>query len=306
MNAKGKRLAIMVLGVAGAMIALSGCRTLCEKPAMEARYYPVEMPMLERMGEPEEDPGWKGLFAQFDVAWPEGSSIRYVRGINKLRVLNTPDNHERLEAAFSEWRREAGLDTMVEVDVRFVEVGQKTLDELGDFASVAPAELERALVARHDLDINQSWKLVTRNREEAVGKRVTECIYPTEFDVVSHTNDENRVTLAVKPQSFTVREAGIILDATPWVSAGGKTIELKLEAQLVDDPTWHDYGCKVPAPDGTCCDLPMEQPIFFVRSVDTKVMLVPGETALVNGAVSKDKDGAERMLFVFVRANVVE
>lgn len=305
-----------------ALAALAGCRTVCEKSAMEARYYPVEMPMMELMSEPfakeqGNERGWKIFFEQFDVAWPEGSSIRYVKGIGKLRVFNTSENHERLEAAFAEWHREAGRDKMVEVEVRFVEVRQKVLNELGDFANIAPAVLERALVARHDLDLNKSWKLVTRNGEEAVGKRVTEYIYPTDFKVVclpnltqgkvsSPTNGESCVFQAVEPKNFMMREVGIILQANPMVSADDKTIDLALNAQVVDEPTWRNYGFKVPAPGGTYYDLPMEQPNFFARSVDTKVELVAGETALVDSAVNKDKDGADKTLFVFVRASLLD
>lgn len=306
-----------------ALAALAGCQTICDKSAMEARYYPVEMPTLELMAAAREKPfdteqenerGWKRFFEQFDVVWPEGSSIRYVKGINKLRVSNTSVNHERLEAAFAEWRRET--DKMVEVEVRFVEVGQKASNELGDFASVAPAELERALVARRDLDFNKSWKLVTRNGEEAVGKRVTECIYPTDFKVVglpnpthressTSTNSESCAFQAVEPKNFMMREVGIILRANPMVSADDKAIDLRIEAQVVDEPTWRDYGLKIPDSNGAHYELPMQQPNFFVRSVDTRIEIVPGETALVQGAVSKDKDGEDKTLFVFVWANLL-
>jgi len=137
---------------------------------------------------------------------------------------------------------------------------------------------------------------------------VTEYIYPTDYDVqlscvangkqASPTNVASCVLAAVEPQSFMMREAGTVIVATPehW-NEEDKTIELKLDAQIVDDPTWRDYGHKVPAPNGTYYDLPMEQPFFRVRRIDTTLNLIPGKTTLVSTASGKDKQ-----LFCFVRA----
>ena len=44
-----------------------------------------------------------------------------------------------------------------------------------------------------------------------------------------------------------MREVGVILDVTPTYSeANGGTIDLELKPQVVDEPTWHNYGMKIP------------------------------------------------------------
>ena len=43
------------------------------------------------------------------------------------------------------------------------------------------------------------------------------------------------------------REVGVILDVTPTYSeANGGTIDLELKPQVVDEPTWMNYGMKIP------------------------------------------------------------
>jgi type II secretory pathway component GspD/PulD (secretin) len=44
-----------------------------------------------------------------------------------------------------------------------------------------------------------------------------------------------------------MREVGVILDVTPTYSeANGGTIDLELKPQVVDEPTWKNYGMKIP------------------------------------------------------------
>ncbi|MBQ1569012.1 MAG: hypothetical protein IIZ70_03860 [Kiritimatiellae bacterium] len=43
-----------------------------------------------------------------------------------------------------------------------------------------------------------------------------------------------------------MREVGVILDVTPTLTDDGNLIDLELNTQVVDEPTWKNYGMKIP------------------------------------------------------------
>ncbi|MBR0057703.1 MAG: hypothetical protein IJP66_10285 [Kiritimatiellae bacterium] len=71
---------------------------------------------------------WKQLFEEMGVKWPNGSSIKYLPAINKLRVVNTPENIVEFEKALNDLN---GTPRQVEIEARFVEVAQTDLESLG-------------------------------------------------------------------------------------------------------------------------------------------------------------------------------
>ncbi len=71
---------------------------------------------------------WKQLFEDMGVKWPNGSSIKYLPSINKMRVLNTPENLIEFEKALQELNV---TPRQVEIEARFVEVAQTDLESLG-------------------------------------------------------------------------------------------------------------------------------------------------------------------------------
>ena len=114
------------------------------------------------------------------------------------------------------------------------------------------------LSQRSDTDLLSAPKVVTKSGENAVIKVVTEYIYPQDYDVQlqssggsssssSSGGGSSAILAVVEPQNFTMREVGVILDVTPTYSeANGGTIDLELKPQVVDEPTWHNYGMKIP------------------------------------------------------------
>ena len=91
-------------------------------------------------------------------------------------------------------------------------------------------------------------------------KVVTEYIYPTEYDVQltasgGHSSSSSttssggggaEILAVVEPENFTMREVGVILQVTPELSQGGQLINLHLHPQVVSDPTWRNYGMRIP------------------------------------------------------------
>lgn len=114
------------------------------------------------------------------------------------------------------------------------------------------------LSQRSDTDLLSAPKVLTKPGEEAVIKVVTEYIYPTDYDVQlqssggsssggnSSSGGSSMILAVVEPQSFTMREVGVILDVTPTLTDDGNLIDLKLNTQVVDEPTWKNYGMKIP------------------------------------------------------------
>ncbi|MBR2839544.1 MAG: hypothetical protein IKE55_12215 [Kiritimatiellae bacterium] len=113
------------------------------------------------------------------------------------------------------------------------------------------------LSQRSDTDLLSAPKVVTKSGENAVIKIVTEYIYPQDYDVQLQSSSSSgssgsggsssAILAVVEPQNFTMREVGVILDVTPTYSeANGGTIDLELKPSVVEEPTWHDYGMRIP------------------------------------------------------------
>ena len=113
------------------------------------------------------------------------------------------------------------------------------------------------LSQRSDTDLLSAPKVVTKSGENAVIKIVTEYIYPQDYDVQLQSSSSSSssggggsssaILAVVEPQNFTMREVGVILDVTPTYSeANGGTIDLELKPSVVEEPTWHDYGMRIP------------------------------------------------------------
>ena len=114
------------------------------------------------------------------------------------------------------------------------------------------------LSQRSDTDLLSAPKVLTGPGKEATMKVVTEYIYPTEYDVQltasgggssgssSSGGGSSEILAVVEPENFTMREVGVILQVTPELSQGGQLINLHLHPQVVSDPTWKNYGMRIP------------------------------------------------------------
>ena len=114
------------------------------------------------------------------------------------------------------------------------------------------------LSQRSDTDLLSAPKVLTKPGQEATMKVVTEYIYPTEYDVQltasgggssgssSSGGGSSEILAVVQPENFTMREVGVILTVTPALSQGGHLIELNLNPRVVSDPTWKNYGMRIP------------------------------------------------------------
>jgi general secretion pathway protein D len=180
------------------------------------------------------------------------------------------------------------------------------------------------LSQRSDTDMLSAPKVVTKSGQDATIKVVTEYIYPTDYDVTIQSSggsssawgsSRGNILAMVEPQNFKKREVGVILEVRPEVTAEGQMINLDLNPKVVGEPTWHDYGMKVPIQKdastlpnlvGLSDDVvnqilsnnsneqeyytvPMEQPFFPVRSIDTHISIYNGATLVMGGLITEER-----------------
>jgi general secretion pathway protein D len=180
------------------------------------------------------------------------------------------------------------------------------------------------LCQRSDTDVLSAPKVTTKSGQEAIIKVVTEYIYPSEFNVqISQQGNQGgggalgggggtgEPIAIVEPQNFVTREVGVILQVVPEVSSEGQMINLTMKPQVVSEPVWKNYGTKLPktvSEDTGVLDalgipitretteyveLPMEQPFFTVRSVETQLLVYNGATVVMGGLITEQRKTME-------------
>ena len=181
------------------------------------------------------------------------------------------------------------------------------------------------LSQRSDTDLLSAPKVVTKSGQEATIKVVTIYRYPQDYDVTIQSTSssstssisttggsgsDGKILPMVEPQNFETQEVGVILTVTPELSAEGNFINLKLNPKVVSEPTWKDYGMKVPMSsvmsstaqamalasgneDMQWFTVPMEQPFFKERSIDTVVTLYNGATVVMGGLITEERKSME-------------
>ena len=179
------------------------------------------------------------------------------------------------------------------------------------------------LCQRSDTDVLSAPKVTTKSGQEAIMKVVTEYIYPSEFNVqISQQGNSGggqgggggtgEPVAIVEPQNFTMREVGVILQVVPEVSSEGQMINLTMKPQVVSEPVWKNYGTKLPkttyedtgvlnpltganftVPKTGYVELPMEQPFFTVRSVETQLLVYNGATVVMGGLITEQRKTME-------------
>lgn len=112
------------------------------------------------------------------------------------------------------------------------------------------------LSQRSDTDLLSAPKVLTRSQEQAVIKVVTMYRYPDEYDVQLQSSrsggsdygggSQSAILAIVEPTNFKEQEVGVILDVTPVLTDNGNLIDLQLNTKVIDEPTWKNYGMRIP------------------------------------------------------------
>lgn len=132
--------------------------------ASAAEAAPAAEVNVELTATPRTTPGGdvKKFFVEAGVPFPEGTSIKYQPSLNMLFVANTEENHEKIDAILKQLNV---LPMQVEIEARFVEIGQTDLEELGmewlltdnwEIAQESGASAALPLSARKRLQVNKN------------------------------------------------------------------------------------------------------------------------------------------------------
>lgn len=269
----------------------------------------------------ERSRAWRDIFREQGVAWPEGSSVVCDESSRTFTVVNTPENQDRFER---EMKAIFPMPCVIEFSLCYLKASHQDLSAAGFDApdrGIDAAAVLAKLKQNKNVEIVSCQRACADLGENCVMKNVTEYIYPQDYDVndimvyAVPSNVEQRASSCriptVEPQNFTMREVGLILDAMAQTRDDG-LIELDCEVQFVSDPTWKDFGMRLPfTPNGRTdaspsdvvyYDLEMEQPIFPVSSADTRLHIKPGTTlALEAGSNTDTKDARMAVFFLTVR-----
>jgi general secretion pathway protein D len=148
-----------------------------------------------------------------------------------------------------------------------------------------------ALEQRGNADLLSAPKVTTQSGQEAAIRVVTEYIYPTDFEVTPVTAElegggSQIIGGVVEPSGFEMREVGVILTVLPEVSPEG-LINLNLRPEVVEEPTFKNYGTTFTDPNGNVQQLNMEQPFFKTRRVETSILIYNGATVVMGGMITE-------------------
>ena len=269
----------------------------------------------------ERSKAWRDIFREQGVTWPEGSSVVCDESSRTFTVVNTPENQDRFER---EMKAIFPMPCVIEFSLCYLKASHQDLSAAGFDApdrGIDAAPVLAKLKQNKNVEIVSCQRACADSGKNCVMKNVTEYIYPQDYDVNDITvyavpsNAEQRASSCriptVEPQNFTMREVGLILDATAQTRDDG-LIELDCKAQFVSDPIWKDYGMRLPFAAGgrtaaspsdvVYYDLEMEQPFFPASSADTRLHIKPGTTlALEAGSNTDTKDARMAVFFLTVR-----
>jgi hypothetical protein len=232
------------------------------------------------------------------VAFPDGAWVRYLNGLHRIFVLNTPENHEILRLIL-----ETGDSSQVALDYAWIEL---------PLADVEAATRAAPGLLLSDGEILALWKsgkgrlantgrLVTRSGQNAENQGVDEVIYPTdhvdaEADRGSSSNAAPREIRVLIPNSWETREAGAIFNATATVDPSAEYIDVTMAVEISDLARWSSEASPQPGPL-------FPQPLFHSRNTTTSILLHSGTIAVLGGWPTKD--GAA-LTYLMLRGTVID
>lgn len=155
------------------------------------------------------------------------------------------------------------------------------------------------------VDLLSAPKVTAKNRTRAKVEIVRELRYPSEFERPTVNSspfavDGFAVTLALPatPRQFTVKPIGVTLEVTP-TTYPDQRIDLELQPEVVDFEGFINYGQAIvtrtsladPSINGVTIQTEsvVNQPVFNVRNISTKVQVLDGQTVVLGGLIREDR-----------------
>lgn len=98
---------------------------------MVTKIFPVDQSALSDAGDPNNPDDLQAYFKDKGVSFPVGSKIIFDSKISRIFATNTPENLDRIEATCEESLNAAEGDTLVQIQLRVIEISQTDLNALG-------------------------------------------------------------------------------------------------------------------------------------------------------------------------------
>lgn len=192
--------------------------------------------------------------------------------------------------------KEDGTEMVAESDAIWEREPVATvLPEFGSSAVLSNLVMQ-ALAEAASLDLLSAPKVRVRSGEKGSVKVVTTYRFPNTYAVhnVELTNGVEIVKgVFIVPGDYAQRDVGIMLDVTPKYDAAEDVIALDLNVEIVSEPTWKSFTVAYEGTDGKQRTLPLEQPFFGTRRIDTTLELRNGSSVVIGENVSQQRTSVE-------------
>lgn len=194
-----------------------------------------------------------------------------------------------------------GLPSSINLAATAVDTANAVLGVINGFTADI---IVNALSQEQGTDVLTAPKLTVMSGESANIKVAQQMFYPTEFSDVesevgssSSSSDSNSSSSAAgvtitpgTPSNFVEALIGVTMDISPVVEED-KSITIQLNPEVKEFEGFMEYGgVAVALSYGTTVTVPSGfiQPVFSIRSIDTKVCVFDGATIVLGGLVKED------------------
>ena len=296
---------------------------------MVIKVFKFDNTMLDALGSGSEPEAMKNqLSSMHKVPFPQGAKLMYDEKFRSLIVLNTPENLEILEDVLEELGKEKG-EPLIQVQMKFVEINQSDLKELGFIHSISHVDSNqngRLSFAQNDnvlrslgdddtftftrnsngfnydlvikainrsnaTDILASPKVLTKSGEKVSIKSITQKYYEWEWSEmeVDTLTEGNHTVRAIKPMWPDFEQQDTGIEMD--VTPSIHDLESGLIKVDVSPSVRELVGwTEYSYPTDDGQMETIKRPIFSVRQPVTKVTIKDGETIIVGGMIEDKTD----------------
>jgi general secretion pathway protein D len=162
----------------------------------------------------------------------------------------------------------------------------------------------RALSQKKGVDLVSAPKVTTQTGKKATIEIIREFIYATEFGspTLPASSGTYSPLTPTAPSGWKMKPTGITLEVEPTVASDSYTIELNLAPRIIEFDGFINYGNEIKTTvqrTGGLIPFPLtqtftatpnviNQPVFSVREVQTRVSVYDGQTVVMGGLMRED------------------
>jgi len=249
---------------------------------------------------------WMTYFKKnHSVTWPEGSRLICVtQPAWSLYIRNTAENMERIDA---------GMKTLMQacsfpVNLSLIAFRKKDIDRVHRERGISCNTLQALREAGKSKMISTLCSTLQSkdSAKEFILKDTREINYPSVYWVeTTNTIQASSSFLSITPSNFTMREEGTTFQFIPEASSFPIypfQFWFTCRFSHVALAEWKTYDAVTLLKSGKVIRTPCKQPIFNQMSDESQFGIMPGETVLLGGGSTFDK---EWVYYAFLTLDIV-